>query len=145
MDRLFGSIAMFLLALCAIGIVGFFGFKWWEGRQGNHQLAGAVATAGNAVVGQGQARAQNDTTQIVVTGQRRDQLDINVHQENARAITNAPGADAPLDPAYIAAVNSGMSRYGQPDTSGHDPDGLPVQPHDPGVVPSPDPQRSTPF
>ena len=87
--------------------------------QRDQAVAAAAVAHGVAVVASGQAVATQSAAVIAAAGVQHDTVDINVHQENARAIQAAPGASAPVDPALNAIGVRGLCQYA--DLYGSDP------------------------
>ena len=118
----------------------FMGFVHHERHVGAQSQAPKIAAAqGAAAVAAGQGGAQADAAQILDAASQRLATTLATHQENARAISAAPGADAPLDPRLNDAGRRGLCRFsayaGDPDCAGL------LQP-DPGQLPQADPGRA---
>lgn len=125
-----------LLALVVIGL-GVAGVVWWNGNQPKNLAAHEQVVAGNAVVGEHQAQANMAAQQIIVSGEARNHLDIQVHQQNAQAIQTAPGGSQKLDPGFISTFNRGLCKYA---TDASDPGCSGLYPGNSAVVPSSSPQ-----
>ncbi|HEY2178081.1 MAG TPA: hypothetical protein VGH15_05815 [Caulobacteraceae bacterium] len=104
-------VASILGSVVALAVLG--GLLWFVLNQvgAKKALARAQIQAGTASVAAGQAQAETAAQRIIVAGEAHDHLDIQVHQSNAQAIASAPGADRPLDPGLVGAVNRGLCRY----------------------------------
>lgn len=118
-----------IIAALAIG-----GFILWQGHSAQRVAVQAQRQAGAATVSAGQAQAETATQRIVVAGQARDQLDIEVHQHNDRAIAAAPGADAPLDPRLNDVGRRGLCQH---PAYAADPGCAGLRPADPAELPDP--------
>lgn len=105
------DIAQIATMLVVMAVLVIAAFLWWRHENTANLLAKTQETAGKAVVGQAQATAALDAQHVIVSGEAHQALDINLHQANTNAILTARGADAPLDPALIAAANAGLCRY----------------------------------
>jgi hypothetical protein len=132
--------AVCLLVLVLIGLVAW-GVSAWQNQSARNIAVSEQTAAGKAVVGQAQAQAQTTAQQIVVSGQARDRLDIQVHQDNAQSIAAAPGADAPLDPALNTAGRRGLCRH---PAYAADPGCAGLLGADPAVLPPPGPANAAP-
>lgn len=63
------------------------------------------------VIAEGQTAAGRDAVGITAADAKADAATSNINRENENAIRNAPGADAPVDPALAAAGRRGLCRY----------------------------------
>ena len=105
MNWIYAVLAILVICVLIAGGV------WWSTHNAQKVATHEQTVAGLAVVGEHQAQAQTAAQQIVVSGGARDHLDIQVHQDNAKAIQAAPGASEKLDPAFVSTFNGGLCRY----------------------------------
>lgn len=129
------AIATIVTMVVVLIILGFGGWYLWTRISANHTLVKAQTQAGVATVGEHQAQAQAAAQRIIIAGDARQHLDIQVHQDNAHAIAQAPGADTPINPALIAAADRGLCRYA---SQSADPGCAGLRQPDPAVLPSAD-------
>lgn len=129
----FGQIVAGLIALAVLALVGVGGFLWWQSRSAQHVAVAAQQQAGKATVAAGQAQAQTNAVQVVVAGQARDTLDIEVHQHNDQAIAAAPGASSALDARLNRAGIAGLCQH---PAYAADPGCAGLRGADPAVVPA---------
>lgn len=127
------SVAAILGSLVVLIVIAIALWLWWGDRSAKNLAVKEETVAANATVAAGQAQAAQQAQQIVVAGEARDHVDLTIHQENAHAIASAPGADAPLDPGMVAAVNRGLCRY---QTLATDPRCHELRQPDPAELPS---------
>lgn len=102
------AVCVVLAILLGLGVWAWIG---WQNGSARNLAVHEQAVAANATVAAGQAQAQTNATQIVVSGGARDSVDITLHQANAQAIQAAPGADAVIDPALNAAGIRGLCAH----------------------------------
>lgn len=114
------GVAVFVFALLCL-------VQWSANKQNAATVAAAPVKAAEA----GQALAQDAVKTLDAAG-RRDRLTITVHQENARALAEAPGAAAPVDPELVGVLRRGLCRYA---AYANDPGCVEVRGRDPAVVP----------
>ena len=93
--------------------------------------AAIVAAAPVKAADAGQALAQ-DAVKTLDAAVKRNDVTIHIQQENARALAEAPGADAPVDPEFARRLRDGLCRYaayaadpGCAEVRGRDPAELP--------------------
>jgi hypothetical protein len=128
------AIAGIMTALFMIPLVLLLVWWIWTEVASNNAAKKAQIQAGRAEVAAGQAQASAAAQRIVIAGQAREHLDLTVHQENAHAIAQAPGADAPLDPGLVRVANVGLCRH---PAFAADPGCAGLRGPDPGQLPDP--------
>jgi len=136
------AIATILTMIVAAALIGIAGGLWWMDHSAKKLAVTEQAKAGAATVGQGQAQAQTAAQQIIVSGQARDHLDIQLHQDNANAIAHAPGASDALDPTLLRTARLGLCKHA---AYAADPGCARLREPDPPVVPKPGPAGATDF
>ena len=99
----------FLVALIATGAIGAACWFGWQAMTAK-PLAAALQTAGDATVGEGAAQAALEAERIAQAGADRDRTIITQREVIREQILTAPGADQPLDPGLIAAINRGVCK-----------------------------------
>lgn len=105
------AIATILSMVVALIVLGFVGYIWWTNHAGSKTVVTEQKIAGAATVNNQQTQAVAQAQKIVVSGEARNHLDIQVHQDNAHAIQAAPGANQLLDPDFVNAINRGLCHY----------------------------------
>lgn len=108
MFRAITAVAGLLTVLAIVGVLGFV-IAWLSGLQ--KTAVKAQEAAGRATVAAGQAQTAQSAQRVIVQGQTRDRLDIQVHQANAAAIAVAPGASQALDPALDRIGIDGLCQH----------------------------------
>lgn len=120
-------IALAVLASAIMLLTGYQALVGMKTRADAKTVAAAPVKAAEA----GQALAQ-DAVKTLDDAGRRDRLTLVVQQENARAIREAPGADAPVDPELGRRMRVGLCRYA---AYAADPGCVEVRGRDPAVLP----------
>ena len=105
------AIAGIFTAIVALVVIGIVVAIWWSDHSAKSLAVKEQAVAGNSVVAAGQAQQSAAAQQIVVSGQARDRIDLEVHQSNDQAIAAAPGAGAPIDPRLNDVGRRGLCRH----------------------------------
>lgn len=123
------AVCLVVLVLVALGV---WAWAQFTGQGATRALAHAEQQAGSATVAAGQARAETNAIQIVVSGEARDHADLTTHQDNVHDIDAAPGADAPLDPRLNDVGRRGLCRLA---AYRDDPECAGLLKGDPAVVP----------
>lgn len=73
--------------------------------------AEAASSHKEAMTAQAQMAANGSATAISDAGARRDNLSITLHEANADALQQIPGAGQPIDPALNDAGRRGLCHY----------------------------------
>lgn len=106
-----GKIIAILALVLVFVAIGLGGFLWFTNHSATKVAVKEQTAAGNATVAAGQAQANQTAQQIVVQGQARDTVDLEVHQHNDAAIDASQGATQPVNPQVIQNLDAGLCRY----------------------------------